>query len=139
MTRKGLAVLIVAGIAAGGMWACGGDSTSPGSIAGTTYNLWNVDGHGLPFIILQRGTESLWIVSRFIRLNSDGTYTDSGTFWRTRGGQVSTFTDTANGSWTQSGSTITFTESPSGDTFTGSLSGNTLTIIDDGMAFVFRK
>ncbi len=45
--RRLIAVLIVAGIAAGAMWACVGDATSPSSIAGT-YILQTFDGERRP-------------------------------------------------------------------------------------------
>jgi hypothetical protein len=47
MMRRLVAALMLTGIAAGGMWACGSDSTGPNSIAGT-YNLVSVDGDSLP-------------------------------------------------------------------------------------------
>ena len=119
--RRIIAVLIVAGIAAGGMWACG-DSTSPSSIAGT-YTLVTVNGEEVPFEI-----QGMEITAGWIRLDSDGTYTISMTI-------DGVPPDPGNGTYTVDGSSIGF----SGDyTGNGTLSGNTLTLIDNGV-FVFRK
>ena len=76
MMKRLIAVLIVAGIAAGGMWACSGDSTSPSSIAGT-YNLQTIDGQSLPVIVLEEGTDTVAVTAGFMRLNSDQTYAES--------------------------------------------------------------
>jgi hypothetical protein len=83
------------------------------------------------------------VVSGYMRLNSDGTYSQSTTLRKTEydgvtlqpTGQVSTDAVTTSGSWAHSGSAITFTNGVSGQTFTGSVSGNTL-IIDSS---VYRK
>ena len=136
--RRLIAVLIVAGIAVGGTWACGGDSTSPSSVAGT-YNLQTIDGQSLPFVIFQDGADKNEVMSGFERLNSDGTFSQSMTFRLTEGGQVSTETETADGSWRQSESAITLTYGGSVGTLTGSLSGNTLTLVEQGLVLVFRK
>ena len=136
MMRRLVAVLIVAGIAAGGMWACG-DSTDPDSIAGT-YNLQTVDGESLPIILGGGGDNMVELASAFERLNDDGTFLESSTFRLTEDGDVSTDVETSDGSWTQSGTAITFTYT-GGGTFTGSISGNTLTTTQQGFTLVFRK
>jgi hypothetical protein len=127
--------------------SCGGDSTSPSSIAGT-YTLVSVDGDSLPqgVALYQDSAGGLVekvLVSGYMLLNSGGTYSESYTFRNTEydpftvqpTGRVWTDDMTTSGSWTYTGSVITFTHGASGRTFTGSISGNTLTI--DGS--VYRK
>jgi hypothetical protein len=146
MMKRLVAVLIVAGIAAGGAWACSGDSTSPSSIAGT-YNLQTIDGQSLPVIVLEVGTDTVEITAGFMRLVSDQTFSESVSFRIADGAIVTTDVETTTGSWTVSGSAITFTGTAgtnAGDTFTGSISGNTLTFIEalsgnDDVTLVLRK
>jgi hypothetical protein len=88
MMRRLVAALMLTGIAAGGMWACGSDSTGPNSIAGT-YNLVSVDGDSLPITAYfsdgPAGTiDVAELVSGYMRLNANGTYLRSHTYRTTR-------------------------------------------------------
>ncbi len=130
-------------LAGGLLTACGddGDATGTGgtSIFGT-YALQTVNGTSLPFVLIQIGNDKIEVTAGSVRLNSDNTYSVSVTFRLTEAGTVTTETDTGAGTYTASGSTIQFSDSGDGEgPFTGSISGNTLTIIDEGVAFVFRK
>ena len=139
MMRRLVAALMLTGIAAGGMWACGSDSTGPNSIAGT-YNLVSVDGDSLPITAYvsdgPAGTIDVTeLVSGYMRLNANGTYLRSHTYRTTRYtidghaiDEVTTDAATDSGSWTLSGSALTFARGVTRQTFTGSMSGNTLTI-----------
>ncbi len=137
--RRFLTVMTV--VLAGGLLpACGDDdSTGPGSVSGT-YTLQTIDGTSLPFVLFQIGNDKIEITAGSVRLNSDNTYSISISLRLTRAGTVTTETDTGAGTYTASGSTIQFSDSGDGEgPFTGSISGNTLTIIDEGVAFVFTK
>jgi hypothetical protein len=137
MRMPTLCVVILAGMLVAP--SCGGDSTSPSSIAGT-YTLVSVDGHSLPVgAFMYEDSAGVFheteLVSGYMRLSGDGTYLESSTYRDTEydpislqpTGQVSTGAVTTSGSWTHEGSVITFT-GPTGHTSTGSLSGDTLTI-----------
>ena len=139
---------VVMVILAGGLLtACGdgggdgGDATGPGgtSIFGT-YTLETINGSSLPFVVFQVGNDKVEITAGSVQLNSDNTYSVSVTFRLTEAGTVTTETDTGAGTFTATGSTIQFSDAGDGSgPFTGSISGNTLTIIDDGDTFVFGK
>lgn len=119
-----LLILATTVLLAGGLLAaCDGDSTGPGSIFGT-YILATVNGQPVPVEI--QGTE---MTAGWIRLDSNGTYTISMT--------VNGVTpDPGDGTFTVDGSSIEF----SGDiNMSGTISGNTLTIVDEGVTCVFRK
>ena len=119
-----LLILTTALLLGGLLTACDGDSTGPGSIFGT-YTLVTVNGEELP-----AEAQGIEFIAGWIRLNSDNTYTASGT-WDLGDGPETT-TDT--GTFVVTGSTIDFDE---GD-FTGTVSGNTLTISGEE-TLVFRK
>ncbi len=140
--RRFLTVMTVV-LAGGLLTACGddGDATGTGgtSIFGT-YTLQTVNGSSLPFVVIQVGNDKLEITAGSVRLNSDNTYSISISLRLTEAGTVTTETDTGAGTYTASGSTIQFSDSGDGEgPFTGSISGNTLTIIDEDVAFVFTK
>ncbi|MFQ5529285.1 MAG: hypothetical protein ACE5FP_02960 [Gemmatimonadota bacterium] len=132
---------VVMAILAGGLLAACGDglsiSTGPGGISiFGTYTLETVNGESLPFLAFQVGNDRLEIISGSVRLNSDATYTTSFIFEWSESGTVIPVTE--SGTYTVAGNTIVFTDSLG--TFTGSISGNTLTVVDDdGATFVFRK
>jgi hypothetical protein len=110
-------------LASGLSTSCDGDGTGPGGIFGT-YTLRTVNGQQVPVEI-----QGIEMTAGWIRLDSDGTYTISMT--------VDGVTpDPGDGTYTVDGSTIEF----SGDiNMSGTISRGTLTIVDEGNTFVFRK
>ncbi len=121
-------ILATAVLAGGLLPACGDDSTEPESIFGL-YTLVSVNGEALPVDI-----GVVEISAGSIQLNSDGTYSISLT--ADLGGGPETATD--SGTFTVDGSTVVFDGEFTRD-FTGTVSGNTLTIVEAGNTFVFRK
>ncbi|MFG1691135.1 lipocalin family protein [Gemmatimonadota bacterium] len=117
--------------------ACGGSSTEPEPIWGT-YNLTTIAGQPLPYVLIQVGADMLEVTAGHMRLNSDHTFSTALTLRLTEDGVEDTETGTNSGTFTVSGSSLTFTDSD-GETFTGSLTDKTLTLIEDGDAFVFVK
>ena len=141
MTRARLTSLaaLVLALAGGLLTACGDLEITTGpfgiSIFGT-YALETVNGSSLPFVVFQVGDDEIEITAASVRLNSDNTYSTSFTFSLSEDGPVTTATE--DGTFSVTGTTIEFTDSAG--TFTGSISGKTLTIIDEGgLTFVFHK
>ena len=123
--------------------ACGdsGDSTSPESIEGV-YTLQTINGGALPAVVYEDEAGKIEVVAGAITLGPGTKWSISVTARVTVEAEVSTNTDTLDGTWSRSGSTLTLT-SADGDTETLVLSGRTLTLqaeIDAGMApWVFRR
>ncbi len=87
--------------------ACG-DSTGPEPIWGT-YNLQTIQGgRTLPQVVWESGADQLEFMAGHIRLNSDMTCITSETFRHTHDGVVTTDTGTQTGTFTVSGSSLTF-------------------------------
>jgi hypothetical protein len=124
-----LLILTTALIAGGLLTACG-DSTGPGSIFGT-YNLVSINGEDVPF---QEG--GFEVTAGWVRLDSDSTYTISLT-----SGPIGTpETETFSGTFAVDGSSIEFHVPDNGTgSATGTLSGNTITLVDGPFTLVFRK
>ncbi len=109
-----------------------------------TYNLKTVNGKSLPAVIVEvTGAYKLEITAGSVTLNEDNTFSASITFRETEGTTVTTQTETDSGTYSVSGSTITFTSPGTGSAFTGTLSGGTLTVTtredDTTVVLVFEK
>ena len=127
-----------------------GDATGPEAIAGH-YILRSINGQDLPFLIIQTLPDKVVLTAGSVRINSDNTYRTRLTAVTTVGPPTPSETETSVGTYTLTGTSITFTEvrdvftevgqpfTEVGDTFTGSITGNTLTIIDEGLTSVFQK
>ena len=122
MPKLRFLILATAVLAGGLLPAWGDDPTGPESVAGT-YILQTINGEALPYLV-QVGFS---VTAGSIQLNSDGTYTISLTVTGL-GAQIIT------GTFTVDGSTITLD-----DGTTGTVSGDTITVVADGDTFVFRK
>jgi hypothetical protein len=120
--------------------ACGSDdSTAPSnsSIAGT-WSLQTINGSPLPFTLAPAPTK-IEILSATAIINSNGTWTSSSQTRTTLGTQApTTTTETDNGTYTISGSTIAL-RSSDGTVESGTISGNTFTQVESGFTFVFKK
>ena len=131
----------VAAIAVFGLTAaCGGDGdgiNEPASIAGT-YNLESLDGQSPPVVVFDEPEFKLEILSGNFILAANGTFTTNVVFRITEDSQVSTETESFSGTYTVTGSTVSFTYSD-GDTDSATLVGNTLTFSDGSSTAVFRK
>ena len=120
--------------------ACGSDSTTQptaASVAGT-WSLQTVNGSPLPFTLTQTGTDKLELLSDVVTAQPNGTYTEVVQFRTTVGGQTTTSSNTDSGTFTINGTAVVLSSAQTGST-TGQLSGNTLTLADQGYVWVFVK
>jgi hypothetical protein len=120
---------------------CGGDNnvTGTGNPTGT-YTLRSIEGDPVPAMLVQLPDYTFEITAGNLTLNADGSYTGSITWRENDDGAVDSDTDEDAGTWTRSNSAFSFVSSVQDLAFTGSLSGSTMTVIDeDGLTLVFRK
>lgn len=131
-----VAAIAVLGLTA----ACGGGDdgvNEPASIAGT-YNLETLDGQSPPVVVLDEPGFKLEILSGNFVLTANGTFTTNVVFRLTDESGASTESESFSGTYTVSGSTVTFNYSD-GDTDSATLAGNTLTFSDGSSTAVFRR
>jgi hypothetical protein len=104
-------------------------SVSSGSVGGT-YTLRTVGGSPPPYTYAIQGADTYEVLSDAFVLtgsSTSGTFTETWQERRTIGGVVTTPTFTDNGTYTLNGTAIAFV-GVSDPSFTGTLSGNTLTL-----------
>ncbi len=121
--------------------ACDGDSTGNGGSIVGTYTLQTLNGESLPAQRPGGGPVTMdELTAGSVRLNSDNTCSLSLTFQTTIDGTVTaTDTETDTCTYSVTGTTIRF-DFPSGEApITGTISGNTITIVVFGDTFVFTK
>ena len=116
--------------------ACG-DSTGLETIAGL-YILQSIDGNPLPHGVIDEEMLALEYTASHIQINDNRTCSSSFTFTTEVNGQTVTDSESETCTWSQNGSTIVFTWEE-GDTDTGSIDGDVLTIPTAIGIFVFER
>lgn len=123
--------------------ACGGSSDAPTSptqvtFAGT-YTLQTVNGQKLPFVIAQSGTNAVTLTSASLTIAAGGTWSDQFNYTQTTNGVPSAQTATENGTWVRSGSNLALDLSTGTLDYSGTFSGNTVTLSDGTFTYVLTK
>jgi hypothetical protein len=130
-----------AGVIAVALAACSGDSTGPDTddLVGT-YDLLTIDGASLPVIVDQIGEDKAEITQGTVTLDEDGTFGDATELRITEGGVVTTEVQSTQGTWTVSGSTVTFVPNDGSGNYTMTWNGQLrLTQVFQGFTLVYEK
>lgn len=129
-----------AGVIAVALVACG-DSTGPDSddLVGS-YDLITIDGASLPVIVDQVGEDKAEITLGTVTLDEDGTFGDATELRLTEGGVVTTEVQSTQGTWTVSGSTVTFVPNDGSGNYSMTWDGQLrLTQIFQGFTLVYER
>lgn len=124
--------------------ACGSDSNAPDTSHVGRYALLSIDGDPLPITVDDGTTTTLTLQSGSLTLNAGGTFVQTLDIDVEINGQIApTQHLSCNGNYTRRGNTINLTAAAGGmceaGTLTGTLSGNTLTVDDQGSVAVFQR
>lgn len=114
------------------------DTTSPNSIVGT-WRLQTVSGQPLPFTLEDDGVTKVELTGETVTLLASGRQTMVTSFRVTEGGSVFLESIPAPGSYTVNGSSVLLTFDEDESTYTATLSGDTMTIDDIGLTFLYRR
>ena len=113
-------------------------TTSPKGGMEATFNLPSIDGTSLPYT-KTLGTATLRITSDVLVLHADGSYEDTTTYGVPYGGGMQSSTTIERGTYSVSGTTITFKSQTTGGRYSGSLNGTTLTESVNGRTPVYER
>lgn len=104
-----------------------------------SYELRTFNGSTLPTIAFNDGFEQRDILQETFTIYSDGTYTDDYTLRISSqsGQRTQTFRDT--GTYQQNNTALSFRDSATGDVFSGSVTGNVLTVTYLGDVYVYQR
>jgi hypothetical protein len=131
---------IRAGVIAVALAACS-DSTGPDTddLVGL-YDLITIDGASLPVIVDQIGEDIAEITMGTVTLDEDGTFGDATEIRITEGGVVTTEVQSTQGTWTVSGSTVTFIPNDGSGNYTMTWNGQLrLTQLFQGFTLVYER
>jgi len=115
------------------------DPSSPATDVTGIWRLQTVNGKALPFILTEPGVDKLELMAEEITLTAPGRVTMSTTFRITDHGNVSSESDPDTGTYTANGSTVSFRFDSDGSTPIGIITGNTMSLDDIGLTFVYRR
>lgn len=116
-----------------------GDSTSPANTLIGTWRLQTVSGQPIPYILELDGTRKVELTGETVTLLATGRQTMVTSFRVTENGNVFTESIPAPGNYTINGSTLTLTFDSDTDIYTAIVNGDTMTIDDIGLTFVYRR
>jgi hypothetical protein len=132
--------ILRAGAIAVTLAACS-DSTGPDrdELAGS-YTLLTIDGASLPVIVDQVGEDKAEVTMGTVTLDEDGTFGDATELRITEGGVVTTEVQATQGTWTVSGSTVTFVPNDGSGNYLMTWNGQLrLTQLFQGFTLVYEK
>ena len=133
MLRRSLLTLLVSVV----LVSCD-DATGPDDLLGT-WRLESVSGQPLPYILEQDGTRKVELTGETVTLLASGRQTMVTSFRVTEGTNVFTESIPASGNYTVDGSTVLLTFDTDEDKYTAIVNGETMTIDDIGLTFVYRR
>lgn len=125
---RGVAALVLAAVVAS-VVACGSDSNGPRDDSGT-YSLTTVDGSTLPFTVPDTPNHTIVLNSATTTLNPDHTYTISADGVEDGADPATVIAD--HGTYSVSGSTVTFVSALSIESYTAAATTNALTFTVPG-------
>jgi hypothetical protein len=111
----------------GALAGCNADPVSPSDSVAGTYNLATIGGEVPPGVYLQTEDQTVLLTGGRLVLGSDGQFLLRSEYTIQHSGGSVDDVEVLVGSWTVSGSQLSFTESDSGAEWTATVQGNTVT------------
>lgn len=115
------------------------DASGPDNRLLGTWRLQTVSGQPIPYILEQDGARTVELTGETVTLLASGRQTMVTSFRVTEGANVFTESIPAPGSYTVNGSTLTLRFDSDPDIYTAIVNGDTMTIEDIGLIFVYRR
>lgn len=104
-----------------------------------TFTLQTFNGSNLPTLFDSNASQERDLISETLTLYSDGTYADDYRMRTLSASGTSELTYHDTGVFGQNNTLLQFRDAVTGNVFTGSLTGNTLTITQFGDTYVFTR
>jgi hypothetical protein len=134
MLRRSLLSVVVSFV----VLSCG-DSTAPTNPLIGTWRLQTVSGQPIPYILEQDAGRKVELTGETVTLLASGRQTMVTSFRVTESGKVTLEDVPAPGSYTVNQSTLTLRFDTDSDIYTAIVNGDTMTIDDIGLTFLYRR
>jgi hypothetical protein len=134
--RYRLASVVSVALLATAVFSCA-DSTIPKGIAGF-YVLESINDQPIPVVVVDEPDFKLEVLQGSFTIDAIPTYSTSGLYRQTEGGETFILGQNTNGSYTRKGTAIFFKEED-GTLIDGTLSNGVLTVDMGGFSAVFRR
>jgi hypothetical protein len=131
VSRWSLATLAVAALG-----ACGSDSATPTTVAGT-YRLSTIGGSAVPVTTAAITGSPVQVISATVTFAADGTFSGQVNISQTVGGVGMPSTLPLAGKWSVLNTRLTVTDTATGTVLTGTAQGGQINLSWNGTAFVF--
>lgn len=118
--------------------ACGSTSPADINVVGT-YKLKTINGAPVPFVVVNNATAKLEFLDDQIILTQSGKYQQIGHSRTTEGGQVTTATITASGTYTRTANEIVLRDGIDNTATPGNILENALYVTHFGLAAAYEK
>ena len=115
------------------------DASGPGRGVAGTWRLETINGQALPFALPDEPVDKLEVTAEVITLVPPRSLSIVTTFRVTDGGNVFSETIPDGGTYVVDGSTVRLTWDSDGTTTPATVTGNTMTLDDIGLRFVYRR
>jgi hypothetical protein len=103
------------------------------------WTLKSVNGHPLPFTIGEQGQYKSELVSVALHVDPNGSFVFTPRDRESMGGQVSEKSNPDPGTYVLTGTLLALRFASDGKTYTATMNGNTLTLVQRGGTYVFTR
>jgi hypothetical protein len=142
MTKRAIAWTLAALLTSGASTfaaGCGGDATAPQHTPVGVYQLRTINDVPVP-VVISSGTPTRTVLDDQYTLSADDTYSEQGTLQTGSGSSATSTPEVETGTWTLLNVGVVFVPTnDSIDSYTGLLSGDTLTVTSGSSTAVYVK
>lgn len=118
---------------------CGDTSTGPNESVAGSYSLRTINGLELPFVIFEEPGYKEEFLDETITIQDNGTFQQQGRFRYTTDGVVSIESYTDAGTYSRTGTSVTFRFTSDGSSATATVDNGSLIVALEGVSLVYRR
>lgn len=142
LIRKPSSRYLLAVLAFSSVVACGGSDAATTPLAPSAIGAWTlstINGTALPFTLMASGGNKSEAIGSTLTIVQGGSYTATFIVRNTTNGQQSTQSSSQAGTYVVNGTAISLRTNSDGTVVSGSVSGNSLTLTEEGAVYLYVR